>query len=295
MTVFGIDISNNNGPDIDLTEVAREGFDFVFAKVSEGDYFTDATWPAYRDAARAAGLLLAGYHYLRADCDIEAQAQLFTDHLGDAAAMIDFEANSGGISTFWAFVAACNRRGRQIALSYIPRWYANQIGAPDLSAVPGLIQSAYVSGTGPASALYPGDDSQFWAGFCGRDPDLLQFTDAAQVAGHVVDANAFRGSRADLAALLGDPSPTEGDPVSTPIPGTPADLAVKVEEIWAQLRGPDGAGWAQLGHNESGANLTLVDAVAALRADMAQVLTLLRPPTPTPAAGVPVDDVKAAS
>ncbi|WP_412100220.1 N-acetylmuramoyl-L-alanine amidase [Corynebacterium aurimucosum] len=44
-----------------------------------------------------------------------------------------------------------------------------------------------------------------------------------------------------------------------------------IQEIWRQLRGPGGKGWEQLGQNERGQNLTLVDAVAALRADVARI------------------------
>lgn len=42
-----------------------------------------------------------------------------------------------------------------------------------------------------------------------------------------------------------------------------------LQEVWRQLRGPEGHGWPQLGQNEHGQNLTLVDAVAALRRDVA--------------------------
>ncbi|MFB7719327.1 glycoside hydrolase family 25 protein [Nocardia sp. NPDC056100] len=264
MTIFGIDISNNNGADIDLTEVASEGFGFVFAKVTEGDYFVDATWPAYRDAARANGLLLAGYHYLRADCDVQAQAELFLEHLGDAPAMVDFEANSGDMSTFWDFVNAVNDRGHRISLSYIPRWYWQQIGRPDLSRVPGLIQSSYVSGVGYAAELYPGDVSPNWNGFGDRTVDLLQFTDSAFVAGHHVDANAFRGTADELRQLLGlTTSTTKGDFMALS-EEQQTDLYHKVCEIWDQLRGPEGRGWPQLGADAQGANRTLVDAVADL-------------------------------
>ncbi|KZM68119.1 glycoside hydrolase family 25 protein [Nocardia terpenica] len=297
MTLFGIDISNNNGPDIDMAQVKAEGFDFVFAKVTEGDYFVDSTWPVYRDAARAEGLLVAGYHYLRGDCDINAQADLFTSHLGDGvAAMVDFEANSGDISTFWAFVNAVNARGHQIQLSYIPRWYWQQIGCPDLTAAPGLIQSSYVTGTGYAAELYPGDDTDFWNGFGGRNPDLLQFTDKADVAGHAVDANAFRGTHAELAALLGChdfPSPTTpGDHPMALTDDQWTDLYTKVCDIWDQLRGPNAQGWPQLGQNALGQNRTPVDALAHLLG------TDTPTPTPvTPASGIPVastTDAKAA-
>lgn len=42
-----------------------------------------------------------------------------------------------------------------------------------------------------------------------------------------------------------------------------------LQEVWRQLRGPDGNGWAQLGKNAKGQNLSLVDAVAASRHDIA--------------------------
>ena len=44
-----------------------------------------------------------------------------------------------------------------------------------------------------------------------------------------------------------------------------------IQEIWRQLRGPSGSGWEQLGQNSKGQNLTLVDAVAALRSDVARI------------------------
>ncbi|ASR86008.1 lysin A [Mycobacterium phage DirkDirk] len=41
---------------------------------------------------------------------------------------------------------------------------------------------------------------------------------------------------------------------------------VMIREIWEQLRGPQGKGWPQLGKNARGENLTLVDAIAELKA-----------------------------
>jgi hypothetical protein len=47
-----------------------------------------------------------------------------------------------------------------------------------------------------------------------------------------------------------------------------AELLTKVREIWDQLRGPNGAGWPQLGQNNQGQNLTPVDAIAAIKTDV---------------------------
>lgn len=53
--------------------------------------------------------------------------------------------------------------------------------------------------------------------------------------------------------------------------GTWNETWEKTNEAWDQLRGPGGNGWPQLGKNHKGQNLTLVDAVAALRQDVARI------------------------
>jgi lysozyme len=238
VTIFGPDIANFQAG-LNLAQVKAEGFDFVFCKVSEGNYFQDRTWPGFRDAARANGLLLAGYHYVRGDNTPDSQADTFVQQLGDNSipAMLDFEANGGNIDQFWAVLNAIQARGVHVALSYIPRWYWQQIGSPNIAAVPGLIQSSYVSGSGVASALYPGDQAGNWAGFGGRNVDILQFTDAASIAGKAVDCNAFRGTRDQLAALLGGATPAvitqEDDMAVTPSfePDVRGSLAAISKEV----------------------------------------------------------------
>lgn len=46
------------------------------------------------------------------------------------------------------------------------------------------------------------------------------------------------------------------------------ELLTKTREVWDQLRGPGGNGWPQLGQTKDGDNLTLVDAIAAVRHDL---------------------------
>jgi hypothetical protein len=50
-----------------------------------------------------------------------------------------------------------------------------------------------------------------------------------------------------------------------------SELLTKVREIWDQLRGPNGAGWPQLGQNAQGQDLTPVDAIAAIKNDVERV------------------------
>ncbi|RDI32470.1 glycosyl hydrolase family 25 [Rhodococcus sp. AG1013] len=208
MTLFGVDISNwQQG--LDLDQAAREDFRAVIAKVSEGSGFRDQTWPGFRDAARAAGLPVMGYHYLRAGDPIELQADLFVNHLGDRSipAMIDAESGSGGVAEIRAFRDAVERRGVRVALLYLPRWYwSGHIGSPDLSGLPPLMASSYgTDQPGYASVLYPGDEATGWAGYGGLDVAILQFTQRANVAGKQIDSWAFRGNESQLRALFGAP------------------------------------------------------------------------------------------
>lgn len=46
-----------------------------------------------------------------------------------------------------------------------------------------------------------------------------------------------------------------------------------LQEVWRQLRGPSGNGWPQLGQDSQGRNLTPVDALAAIRQQLAQIQT----------------------
>ncbi|MBF5002213.1 peptidoglycan DD-metalloendopeptidase family protein, partial [Nocardia sp. BSTN01] len=214
---FGIDISNHQ-EGLDLRRVFDEGFEYVIAKVSEGDYFRDSEWPGFRDTTLAAGKILVGYHYVRADCDIEAQADLFVAQLGDKSipAMIDHEANSGGADVARAMVAAIQRRGVRVGLTYLPRWYHEQIGSPDLTGLPPLMSSSYGAyRAGYASAIYPGGHDSGWQSYGGLDVAIFQFSEQGLVAGRSVDVDAFRGTPDQLRALLtGDEDMPSADEIA---------------------------------------------------------------------------------
>jgi lysozyme len=241
MTLFSVDISNNNGPNLSMSEIKGEGFAWVEAKVSQGNYFQDATWPAYRDAAKACGLPIIGYHYADASCSPASQVQAFINNGGGSNVMIDFEANSGNINDFWNLVNSFNAAEVNVALSYIPQWYWSEIGSPDLSKVPGLISSAYpTTANGYASDLYTnagGDAGEGWNSYGNGNPVVWQFTDAALVDGTTLDANAFKGTQDQLNTLLGvTPPPNAIDAYAA----SNAWLGVRVQTGEGQC--PDGVG-----------------------------------------------------
>jgi lysozyme len=246
VTLYGIDVASYQAG-LNLAEVKAESFDFIIAKATQGSSYVDPSWTSFRDGANANNLILVAYHYVTLDA-AAAQAENVVTALGDMSipVMLDFEAGSGDLTNFWAVADAITVAGARVALSYIPRWYWQEIGSPDLTGVPGLVASDYVAGTGYASALYPGDDSDLWAGYGGVEPAILQFTDAALVAGQLVDADAYVGTADELEQLL-----TTGNEM------TP-EQAQQLQQIWVQLLGPTGQGWPQLG------NRTLVDALAVV-------------------------------
>src|SRR6266496_5302751 len=67
MVTFGLDISHHQDLGLDLAQCRREGIEFIFIKATEGASFIDAEFGANLAEARAAGQLVAAYHYVRSN------------------------------------------------------------------------------------------------------------------------------------------------------------------------------------------------------------------------------------
>ena len=244
MTLYGPDLSNNNWNS--TGEIAgwlddcfhREGYSWMEHKVSEGNYYSDPFWPTVRDWCHANGVPVIGYHYVTTN-DANSQAQKFVNNGGGPVAMLDFEANSGNIANFWNVVNAFNAHGVQIALSYFPHWYWQDIGSPSLNGVPGLVSSAYYERGKFGSQEYldaGGDNGSGWAGYGGANPVIWQFSDGGIIDGKSVDVNAFRGSIDELRVLLGEAPPVPATPPTNPpaFP-KPVDQVTQLSTLWDQL------------------------------------------------------------
>lgn len=296
---FGVDISNHqNG--FSLERAMGEGFDFAFIKATEGTW-KDPVFDSHRREAEAIGLLYAAYVYVRGETSAEEHARALDEVVGDPTVPValDIEANSGTNPAHWRNIAqALERKGYRVALSYIPGWYWRDIGRPSLSGLPPLWTSNYPSTqAGFASALYDRAGAGGWEGYGGLDVAVWQFTDRANVAGWSVDANAFRGSKDDLRALFarggrgtinndeGEISVSAENRIIDFIKGFVGPIGSDVKDLRQQVTGSrdlirreDGSidleksypGWAQLGKDSKGRNLTLVDALAAARNDIAE-------------------------
>lgn len=229
MTLFYPDCSNNNWTATQdalafLQQLVPQGFSGICHKVSEGSYYEDPYWPAVKQWCAANDLPALGYHYVTTD-DPALQARTWLANQGGTLAMLDWENNSGDRTNLIAVVDAFNTAGVTIQLGYYPRWYWNQMGGGDLSELAdALVSSGYPDGVGYAWTIYTnsgGDTGSGWAPYGDTAPAAWQFTDRADVAGFVVDCNAYLG--ADLSVLFGATT------ASTPAPHAP-DLSAPTLE-----------------------------------------------------------------
>ncbi|HEU5429582.1 MAG TPA: GH25 family lysozyme [Actinocrinis sp.] len=208
MTIYGPDISSYEAG-LDLSQLADASF--VIAKTTEGTYYTDADYQGWRLQAARLGKPFAWYHFLSGE-NVTAQAAHTMANVGDASlpGMLDFEpagAFRPTVGQGLAYVDAAHAAGLRLVLLYLPRWYHQELGSPDLTGFAArgvhLVSSAYPGGTGSAPALYPGDGAAGWQPYGGMAPVLYQFTNQASDGGKPMDYNAFRGSVAELQALFG--------------------------------------------------------------------------------------------
>jgi GH25 family lysozyme M1 (1,4-beta-N-acetylmuramidase) len=206
-----------------LSQLVTSGFAGVVHKVTQGADYQDPYWSECQQWCTSNELPYLGYHYLDTS-DPTAQAQNWVNSGGGLNAMFDVEDGSGDIDNVWAVTNAFNAVGVNVQLWYLPQWYWNSIGIPDLSQLVSnnimLVSSSYPGGTGYASTIYAnsgGDTGEGWASYGGATPSAWQFTDSATIAGFTVDCNAYLGS--DIGVLFGStaaPAPPAPSPSSVP-------------------------------------------------------------------------------
>ncbi|WP_190824693.1 glycoside hydrolase family 25 protein [Saccharopolyspora pogona] len=206
--IWGIDISRYQAG-IDLDKARAEGFDFVLIKATQGSSWVDPQFARNLAAARAAGLLHAAYHYQEGSVSAAAQA----DHIArvvpqDCPVILDVEKGGGPAALTRDLTQRLRDKGYLLPLLYLPEWYWRELGRPSLAGLPPLWYSRYPSNrAGSASEVYARNQTWLdglWGGYGGLSVAVLQFTDQGRVAGRSpVDCNAFRGTREQLAALLG--------------------------------------------------------------------------------------------
>lgn len=215
MTIFGPDISSYQRGLV-LSRLSDAAF--VIAKTTEGTYYTDADYPAWRQQAAALGKPFVWYHFLSGE-DPASQAGHTAANVGDKSlpGMLDAEpagSYSPTLAQILAYIDAAHATGLNLRLCYLPRWYWEQLGAPSLSGLADrgvrLVASAYPGGSGTPASLYPGDGAGGWGSYGGQTPLIYQYTNQASDGGQLLDYNAYRGTVQQLAADLRSAAPSPG-------------------------------------------------------------------------------------
>jgi hypothetical protein len=205
MTVFVADIASyQHGL---IPAALRPACVGLWVKCTQGTGYVNPDYAAWLTEAKQSGLITAAYHYVDGS-DPRAQAVNLKAHIGDATVPVMLDLESASLQQALAVADAATALGLHVKLLYLARSYWQSIGAPDLSKPLGsrgihLIEASYRSmAAGATGQLYPGDSASEWAAYGGVTPALLQFTATAELAGQLLDCNAYRGTAAELAALL---------------------------------------------------------------------------------------------
>lgn len=211
MAIFGVDVSEWQAG-FDFNRAKAEGIKFAILRTTDGTY-RDKQYVRHYEAAKAAGLTMAAYHYLRNPSEGTTVGQQVTASLavmGDRRlpVWIDCETNAG---LHVSHIRECKRLYEAAGIrvigvySYVPYWEGRIAPSEPDSHEFGAFWVAHYGtrGYGSPAGLYPGNHDHQWAYPLGNQkPALWQFGDRANVAGMNVDINAYRGTEAQLRVLF---------------------------------------------------------------------------------------------
>lgn len=227
---FVIDISHHQSLSLDLAQTRRDGCEACFLKAGEGSTYVDPTFGMNLAEARAAGQLPAAYWYQRSNASAAAHvAKIQAVVPKDVPVILDVESSSGGVPLTRDIIARLNSAGYKTPLLYLPKWYWQGLGSPSLAGLPPLWSSRYPDNViGLLASEWAQVPSSYWTGYGGLDVGILQFTSSARIAGYApLDASAYRGTRDQLATLLGgggsatpsvNPTPRKVTDMERPLP-----------------------------------------------------------------------------
>lgn len=223
---FGLDLSHHQDLSLNLAQARRDGCEFAFIKAAEGGSLIDDEFAANLAEARAAGMLVAAYVFVRTNASAAAHVALANKVIPrDVPIILDVETaidkTKPSLAQARAVLDAFRAAGRPPVLSYIPLWYWRDVwGSPALAGWPPLWSSRYPDMVvGTLADEWADVPASYWNGYGGLPVALLQFTSSARIAGYQpLDANAFRGTRDQLAALFGQAGGGGAAPAAAVIP-----------------------------------------------------------------------------
>jgi glycosyl hydrolase family 25 len=268
VTVFFPDVSHFQ------TGLSLRGAPAVIAKATQGSTFTDPAYAGFKAQAAAFGIPFAAYHWVDT-ARISDQAQHCLSVVGrDVPVMWDAEAAGATVTRLVSLTQAYRFLGGIAELVYLPHWWWQDLGEPDLRPLENL-------GLKLISSNYPDEGYESngpgWAPYGGVAPTIWQYTSKQAFNGYRIDFNAYRGTLPQLTALFAtgdDMALTDADAnlVAAKVVGT--DVAPGDE-----LRGLGGAVWdtrqaARATQDVAGQTLAAVRALGVVPAPIIDVAEL---------------------
>lgn len=181
VTTGMIDLSNNNGAGAAVA-ISSPYLHAVEAKATEGLYFRDADYPIFRAAAKTHGKAFGGYFFIHPDESGKTQADYFLAYahpkVGDLQPVVDSEIGSPCAAAPQT-LAALNEL---VAKGYKPILYSNTSWLMQFAQCAPALEHFRVweAEYGPVLNQVAGFHDIAW-----------QFTDRANVAGHLVDGSTL--------------------------------------------------------------------------------------------------------
>lgn len=256
--IWGVDISSHQDT-ISLARIKQEGYDYAFIKATEGPYpdgtaYTNPYYKRQMAGAVQSKMVPGAYHFL-----VETPAKRQVDHflrvVGNVrgkAVIIDYEAYPDRryahldptMRTLEQFVHELRRRigAKHPIIVYSGQGYWNSPPANgSIKHLNVVTWDAYYPNdhrSDLGSTLYREVAHLGWGNrWGGQEPMFWQFSRRGKVAGRQIDVNAFRGTRKQLEALTGVPTPAprppkppdnkEDEPVSEKPEKTPCQEALE--------------------------------------------------------------------
>ncbi|OLB77375.1 MAG: hypothetical protein AUI14_16310 [Actinobacteria bacterium 13_2_20CM_2_71_6] len=182
--------------------ISLDGMVLVSVKATEGTTYVNPDYArVVRDAAKRQ-IPVISYHFLRHGNASAQAAHAFATVGPGMPLMLDVETADNGTKATIAdvneFISAYRSRDGLVSLIYLPRWYWQLIGSPDLRPLAAadihMVSSNY---TGYS------DNGPGWAPYGGVAPLVWQYTDSHAVNGFSVDFNAVKVPLAEFIALIG--------------------------------------------------------------------------------------------
>jgi len=203
-------------PDVSHRQAAlriQPGTPALVAKVTESTNFVDSEFNNFRLQAASAGVVFAGYHWLKHDNAAQQAGHCF-NFCGSTPIMIDAEdvPSEPGyngpltVADIAEFTDTMRRLGGIVSLLYLPHWYwQNNMHAPDLT--PLRTRGLHLV----ASEYRPYSEVIWPLGYGGMQVEVWQYTNAQPYGGKLVDFNAFKGTPQEFYNLVNGTQSTMED------------------------------------------------------------------------------------